>query len=206
MPNHSIMLDALLGYAVCLRDDIDPALTEDELVEIDIPLVRRNGVYQCTQAHFDIERYEGKHITGRPVIEEAKLYGAPTRKSVAIAAGLDKGTRTPLPILYPRDGVVTWWTLGAPEETATLLHRYVTHLGKRRAVGHGRIERWEVVEIEPWGDGFPVSKDGQPLRPLPLDHPGIDESAEHGYRVLHPPYWRKHLEQECFVPPPQEWC
>lgn len=74
----------------------------------------------------------------------------------------------------------------------------VTHLGKRRAVGLGRVERWEVLPCEPW-EGFPVLRDGRPLRPLPTDWPGLVE-YDLGLRTLSYPYWDSSRRVECAVP------
>ena len=41
----------------------------------------------------------------------------------------------------------------------------VGYVGKKRSVGLGPVDRWEVAPCEPWGDGFPVvDPDGKPLR------------------------------------------
>jgi CRISPR type IV-associated protein Csf3 len=90
-----------------------------------------------------------------------------------------------------------WYCIGEPVATEGLL-ALVSHVGKKRSVGDGAVERWEVVRCEPWV-GFPVVRDGYPLRALPIDWPGVTD-ADRAMRVLTPPYWERWREVECVVP------
>ena len=105
----------------------------------------------------------------------------------------------PLETMHLRGDAMTWWCIGDREEIASLLRGCIGYLGKRRAVGHGPIARWEVEPCETW-EGFPVVRAGRPLRPLPLDWPGLASEPETAYRVLAPPYWRRNREELCAVP------
>ena len=55
-----------------------------------------------------------------------------------------------------------------------------------------------MKECEPW-DGFPVMRDGKPLRPLPPDWPGLVD-PEMGYSCVTYPYWLAEAEDVCAVP------
>ena len=92
---------------------------------------------------------------------------------------------------------MTWFALGDRNGVEALL-TWVHYLGKKRSVGLGKVLAWHVVDVEPW-PGFPVLRDGAPLRALPLDWPGLGEHRR-DFRVLAPPYWERWREEECAVP------
>ena len=119
-------------------------------------------------------------------------------RRVQINAGAQKSYRIPLHLTLMRDNRLVWYAMGDADRIAFLL-QLVLHLGKRRAVGHGRVMRWAVEPCEPW-PGFPVLRDGQPLRPLPLDWPGLATDAERRYCRATFPYWRRVDEVACAVP------
>jgi hypothetical protein len=58
------------------------------------------------------------------------------------------------------------------------------------------VAEWSVDACEPWGDGFPVVRDGRALRTLPADWPGLVDPVLR-YRVLSPPYWEHTREEVC---------
>ena len=100
------------------------------------------------------------------------------------------------------DDRVVWYAVGDPEGVCCLLP-WITHLGKRRGVGLGRVGRWTVEPFDPgaegWGEGFPVERDGRATRNLPLDWEGARD-AEQGFAVVTYPYWEREREELCLVP------
>jgi len=121
---------------------------------------------------------------GRPVLEErthwhkrldaqaAETYVdfGKRRGVVNTGSGYFKGYRMPLTIfLVPR---LEWYVVGDAMRIQQLLSR-VTHLGKKRSQGNGKVARWTVE---------PSSEDLSDRRPVP--DPNGTEVA--GFR---PPYW-----------------
>jgi len=200
MPDHPLALDGLLGAAVCVRDDISPATTAAEVVPLDIPIARSacGRVYLASCAQCEAEEYELRYTHKRAPIEQYQTMGGPKLKTVNITAGANKGYRIPRETAHLVDDAITWWCVGDAAEVSALL-RLVHHLGKRRAVGLGRVREWSVQSVEPW-DGFPVLHEGEPLRPLPTDFPGLAAAHDVAYAVLQPPYWDNSRSELCAVP------
>lgn len=200
LPTHSIALDALLAAAVCVRDGIPPALGEDDLVEVEIPLAREPAgrFHLASVGAFQVDRHERRHVQRRAPIEHYKMLGGKIG-SVSTGSGPDKGSRVPMPVVHPVGGQITWWAIALDIEAVRGLLGLVSHLGKRRGVGIGHVSAWTVERVEPW-DGFPVLlPDGNPTRNLPEDWPGVRPDARRGYRCLSYPYWRRSHEVPCFV-------
>jgi len=115
--------------------------------------------------------------------------------------GAQKSKRAPREAFYMRGDRLTWYAVGDGLGVSRLLAD-IDHVGNSRGVGSGRVREWEVDEIEAWEPGFPVLLAGRPLRSLPLDWPGVDQSkARVEARVLQPPYWHRRAERqiECWV-------
>ncbi len=68
--------------------------------------------------------------------------------------------------------------------------------------GCGRVIAWAVREMrddELW-PGFPVLRDGMPMRNLPADYPGLSDQAQLSQGTLTYPYWTRWLEVPIAVP------
>lgn len=203
LPTDSVMLDALLAAAVVIRDRIPPALIESEIVPIEVPLVREPGgrFHLASSGHFEVQEYEARHLHKRTPLEEYKRHGKRTLGSVSIASGPDKPSRIPISVAYVKDGLITWWAMASDVDEVRRLLGLVISLGKRRAVGNGRVSRWDVEEVAPWGPGFPVLlPDGTPTRNLPLDWPGVRGDASQRWGCLTYPYWQRSREEPCYAP------
>lgn len=201
LPPRPIALDALLAAAVVVRDQVPPAMHAGEVVPIEVPLARdpRGRFHLASVASYEAEVREARHVTRRPVVEEAQAMGDPKRKRMQISAGPDKAYRFPLETAHLVDDRLDWWCVGDAREIEELLG-LVGHLGKKRSVGLGRVREWRVTECEPWGDGFPVVMDERPLRPLPLDWPGVHPGSARAFACLTYPYWLREREVEAWVP------
>lgn len=200
MPNDPVALDALLGSAVCMRDDIKPALTAAECVPLNIPVQRSacSRFYLASIAHFEVEAHENHWINRRFPVDIAQAIGDDSLTRIRIGAGPAKSYRLPLDTIHLRHDVVTWWCMGEPLEIRDLLSM-IGYLGKKRSVGLGHVTQWSVEIIDPW-PGFPVLRNGLPLRSLPADYPDVDPSAERAYKTIEPPYWDRTREVLCVVP------
>lgn len=192
-----LALDALLASQIALRRGL-VALDAESCVPIEIPVQREPGgrFHLCSVAFPDVAVHELQHTHRRPVIEEAQRFGDARLKRIDIATGANKAYRIPRPVQHCER--IEWWCVGAADVIEDLLAT-VSHLGKRRAVGLGRVERWTVQECVPWGDGFPVVRDGNALRPLPADWPGLVD-PQLSYMTLSYPHWDHAREELCACP------
>jgi hypothetical protein len=195
LPGYAIALDSLLMAAVATRDDLPP-LGFREKVEFAIPLAKERGIYLASLGLFEHEAYERRFLTKRFPLAEAQAFGDAKLKRVNMSAGLCKNYRIPMETIHLHNDAMTWFAIGDLDVVRDLLS-WVHYLGKKRSVGLGRVQQWVVEECEQW-DGFPVLRDGRPLRPLPLDWPGLKEYRVER-RVLSPPYWERWRDEPCAV-------
>lgn len=195
------MLDALLAGMVCADRGLIAGFSEMVRgADIEIPLALEPGrrFHMCSSPISTPETYELRHLHRRFPIHEAQMLGDKRLRRINVAGGPTKSFRIPQELTYLRDDTITWWCIGDADAIREMLVR-CTHLGKKRSVGRGIVTGWSVREIDPW-PGFPVlTAEGKPLRPLPLDHPGLVEPA-HGYATLTFPYWERQREELCAVP------
>lgn len=190
-----VALDALLMAAVAMRDDLPP-LGFRECVALEIPIAQERGIYLASEAQYEREVHERRWLSKRFPIAEAQSMGEAKLRRINMSAGQCKQYRIPMETIHLRDDEMTWFAMGNATAVHALL-AWITHVGKKRSVGLGRVSRWTVDATEPW-EGFPVLRGGRPLRALPLDWPGLGgHRTEH--RVLSPPYWERWREQECAV-------
>lgn len=200
MPERQVGLDGLLAAAVCVRDGIAPALTSADLVDVEIP-VQRSGCgryYLSSVGEYEPEAYALRYLNKRSPVEQFQTIGSHAIKRVDITSGVNKSYRIPLETVYLVDDLVTWWCVGDRDAIERLLP-LITHLGKKRSVGLGRVASWAVGPTDGW-PGFPVLRAGKPLRNLPADLAGVSNDADRAYAVMTPPYWRHEMEELCAVP------
>lgn len=200
LPEHMLALDGLLAYAVAQRSGRPPPRTAGDCEPVEIPIAREPGgrFHLCTVAMFAAEQAELRWVNRRAPIDRYQELGDTKIRRVQITAGPDKSYRLPLETFHTEHDQLLWYAIGDAPAVEDLLGD-VGYLGKRRAVGLGRVVEWRVEACEPWGDGFPVVRDGQPLRPLPLDWPGLADPPV-AYRTLTYPYWDHTREEPCAVP------
>lgn len=194
----NLMLDALLASAVAKRDGIPP----HPIVDIQIPIARSEcgRVHLASQGVSHDEEHEVRHINKRFPLAEACLMGNPKLNRINMGGGASRSYRIPLDTCHLVDDMIQWWAIGDAAEVEALLTGWVGYLGRKRGVGLGKVVHWHVEECEPWGPGFPVVRDMQPMRPLPVDWPGMAGDVELAMRCLAPPYWRRADEETCAVP------
>jgi len=194
-------LDGLLAWAVCQRDRIPPAMTPDEWVPVEIPVERSEcGRYHlCSASIGRAEWHEVRYTVRRFPIERGQKLLPEKVRRVNLSAGAQKHFRIPRTSMHLQDDELRWHLLGEPEEVERLLS-LVHYLGKRRAVAAHRPVEWSVEEDEPWGDGYPVLRDGQPLRHLPADLPGLRTERRMFGRLSYP-YHQPALGEELIATP-----
>jgi hypothetical protein len=192
-----LMLDALLASAVATRD----ALPREPIVDIEIPLARSEcgRFWLCSSGQSRDDEHTLRYLYKRFPLAEAQLLGSGIKR-VNMASGPSRSYRIPQDTTHLVGDQIHWYAVGDAGEVEALLVGWIGYLGRKRGVGLGKVAHWHVEECEPWGDGFPVVRDWQPLRPLPTDWPGLADNVELAMATLSPPYWRRSEERECAVP------
>lgn len=192
------MLDALLEYVVVQRAGLVAGFGPIQRVSTPLDREPQGRFAMCSSPAFSWEAREGRYIHRRFPIYEAQLLGDGKLRRVNISAGACRSYRIPGDVAWADGDAIRWWCVGDLPGVEDLLSE-VRYLGKRRAVGRGVVDRWSVEPCESWGDGFPVVRDGRPMRPLPLDWPGLVDPPT-AYHTLAPPYWDHAAEVLCAVP------
>jgi len=200
-PSSGIAIDAVLAAAVALRDQLPP-ISEQLLAglpTLEIPIERepRGRFHLATFARPSFTQHERRYIHRRFPLAEALALTKVKFDSINVTAGPNKSFRDPIIASFLADNTLEWWCLGDQREIEKLLS-LVHYLGAMRKFGHGRVARWHVEACEPW-DGFPVLRDGKPLRPLPLDWPGLVDASASAWMPLTFPYWRRSESVVCAV-------
>jgi hypothetical protein len=200
LPNGRLHLDALLAAAVARRDGIPPDLDLSMVQPIEIPVEREPGgrFHLCSSSLLEVEVSELVYTNRRAPIEQYQTLGTKKIKTIQISLGANKSYRTPRYVSHAVDDRISWFAIGDAAEIRELL-ACIGHLGKRRAVGLGRMRRWVVEACDTW-EGFPLVHNGVPLRPLPTDWPGVRDSKL-GLSCITYPYWDHTKEDLCLLPP-----
>jgi hypothetical protein len=146
------------------------------------------------QALVQTANFAAEHARATPLFKNRTGALRASIKRIDVSAGESKGWRFPIELVHAVRDEVIWYALGDMGRTREILES-VSNIGPKRSVGRGNVDRWIVESIEPW-EGFPVLRDGVPLRPLPLDWPGIT-CQRRGFAVLKPPYFERWREEEC---------
>lgn len=198
IPWGPIALDGLLAWATCAR--LGMAAPVDRIVTVGIPVaLEPDGRFHLASFSIgEVEQYEQRWVNRRFPVPEAQAFAVASFRRINISAGAQKSYRIPLETCHLQGDQMTWFAQGDRARVAKLLD-VVTHLGKRRGAGHGKVRRWSVAPCEAW-PGFPVVRDGAPLRPLPADWPGLREGTDRRHCRLTFPYWLASGRVECTVP------
>lgn len=196
IPDGYVHIDGLLAFAVCIRDQIPPIIDESDILPIEIPVQREpGGRFHLASASLPVDWVcHEKRFTQRRFPVELAPHMT-DMKRVNLSAGAQKNFRIPLD--NGRVGALVWYLLGERQSVTDLLS-LITHLGKRRGVGYGKVARWSVEPCETW-DGFPVTRDGEALRHLPPDWPGLVDPGLRMGCVTYP-YWVRSRETEIAAP------
>jgi CRISPR type IV-associated protein Csf3 len=105
------------------------------------------------------------------------------RGKVAIAQGPYKAYH--MPIFYRVAEKIIWYCIGDRERITELLLT-VTHIGKKRSQGWGRVMQWDIIEIT---DNWSTHKDGHLTRGIPVFD--ASQPCDLMYYGLRPPYYSK---------------
>lgn len=223
-PQRPPALDALLAAARCTAEARPPIQWQRraEVPPVEIPVARSAcGRYHLASAAITDATGDGEDASGtmgitsvrgafknkRFPLELAQAIADPKLRTINLANGACKSQRVPQERGHLPGGRVRWYCTGDAAKIRALLS-LVTHIGRGRADGIGAVARrasgelaWLVEPTVPWGEGFPVVREGLPTRNLPEDHDGVDAArAPMGYACLTYPYWELLREELVFLP------
>lgn len=197
-PDGLIQLDGLLGAAIAMRDGLPPLTNhEDEASELAIPLSLSacGRLYLASGGLYVVAEREKRYTNRRFPMAEAQAMCGPKLRRVHVGLGRTKSFRLPREACHLADDRMVWLAF-SPSDAAVAevenLLALVRHLGRKRSAGEGAIVSWSVERLDAGDlfDGFPLVRDGEPLRPVPADWPGInDELCFLEHRTLKPPFW-----------------
>lgn len=203
LPGSLLMLDSLLASVVAKEQGLDTHFVATlQPTEIVIPVAKSEcGRYHlASAADYEWQERESTWINKPSPVAAAQLW-ANDKVRLEQGKGLSKPWRLPIATGWVKGDLLTWWCVGDAAEIERLL-RYVTHLGKRAAVGKGEVAEWVVEPCETWA-GYPVLRGGYPLRPLPTDTPDLAEDAYIADGRLTYPYWMQDGRDWVAMPEPQ---
>lgn len=195
----SLRLDGLLAWAVAQRDQLPPP-GFGALASVEIPVAKGPGgrFHLCSFAVPRFDQHDLRYVNRKFPLAEAQAMGEPRLRRINLSAGPQKSYRLPSEVAWVERDELEWFALG-DEPAIRDLVTLIRYLGHKRSVGRGKVRAWNVCPCEPWGDGFPVARDGKPLRALPADWPGLEDPPL-AYATLTYPYWLHAKEQLCAVP------
>lgn len=201
---YPLAIDALLAAAICEENGWIAGVGEWH--DVEVPLARSpcGRFHLASVAHYRVARYLQGYVHKRAPVPEYMALGGPKIRRVDTGTGANKSFRIPQPraILASR---MSWWAVGDPTEVERLL-ALITHVGKKRSVGFGRIAKWYVEPMDATWPGFPVLRhDGTPMRNLPVDYPGVSEFADRRWGPVSYPYYDHGRSTEVACPPDVEW-
>lgn len=202
IPLFPVALDALLAASLCSQLGLIAGVGEWQ--DLEVPLMRSEcgRFHLASVGHYKPIAHAAGNVTKRAPVDAIMRFGEAKIRSVDTSTGRNKSFRIPQPRAICTE--MRWWAIGDIEQVEPLL-RLVTHVGKKRSVGHGRVARWEVSPCATW-PGFPILRpDGTPMRNLPIDQPGLGPETAIGHGPLSYPYWDQTRAVEVAQPVATDW-
>jgi CRISPR type IV-associated protein Csf3 len=199
LSNTPLALDSLLAYWVAVLNELPQAHGLEEVIDIEIPVIKSKckRFHLCSHSISNVDFVCNKYINRSIVIDKCQMLGKNISR-VQVNGGPSKGHRMSVESFYMKRELMIWWCIGDKREIEMLL-KHVRYLGKRRGTGHGKVDWWSINRCDPWNDGFPVVRNGRPLRPLPYDWPGlVDPFITYG--TLTYPYWMYERNEKIACP------
>lgn len=208
-----IHFDALVWHAA-LEEQLGPAFwtqTGHENYDLLVPLqpvthvfTREGVVHRETGEPLRITRkYSSASVGTYPngfvegVTAWRKRCDFPTSYGkVDTARGMYKAFDTPL--AYISTPKIVFYAVGNKPEVERLLKTRISHVGKKRSQGYGRIGE---ITVEDCAVDYSVFRDDVLQRPIPASGCpwGFADPVE-AYYAYKPPYWRRGNLTPCFMP------
>ncbi len=190
-------LDGLLGALLFDRlDDVDAAHAA-------IPLANTSGLFHASAAIYEpidvgrttfVASLRAQHDLDPELLRKNKA-GTATHRAISTKRERDFGNvfNTYRRVVAP---TIDWYAEGDVDAVRELL-RDAHFIGKRRASGFGEVENWTIEPDEL--DGITGHLD-EPLRPVPVELFGGDQTAIKADAAWRPAYWNPAHRAICFVP------
>lgn len=146
---------------------------------------RNNWYYRCSWAQWS-HGVEGSDHWNKRFDDRYEEYLDLGRKSkVTTKSGRYKQYH--MPIFYRACLWVEWYCIGDKAQLEYLLCT-VTHIGKKRSQGWGRVSRWQ---IDPWPEDWSVWRsDGRLMRGIPLEDMPDKKPVDLLVYGIRPSYWK----------------
>src|SRR5699024_6120076 len=174
---------------VCSQHGIDARLADDE---------GRIWVYRASNVQADWAG-RSKHWVRKKADTKAMMRWS-ADGTANISLGPLKNGNASYNTMWPRDGALWWYAVADPDSTRALLRR-ITHLGKFRNHGMGKVRKnasghpgW-VVEDAP-EDWSMIDADGNVNRAIPVPSTHTGPSRVLGIR---PPYHHASRRARCYL-------
>jgi hypothetical protein len=157
---------------------------------------RRKWYYRCSWAQWSHSVEGQDHWNKRFDSKFADLIDWGGRRGkVHIEQGKYKAYH--MPLFYRAALWVEWYCVADRQRLEDLLCT-VTHIGKKRAQGWGRVARWD---IEPWGEDWSVWRpDGRLMRGIPVEDAKGDGPFDFMHYGIRPSYWKKNNQMPLVKP------
>lgn len=138
--------------------------------------------WRASDAHPDGPSVESSHALRRMI-----AVGDFVEHTDAARYQRSSGTLKPKDKTYPTLMVprLRWWADSIDaDRVESLLDRHITHLGKLRHHGMGKVLRWEVREVD---EHRALVHDGVTTRHLPASR--VESASATTRQAIRPPYW-----------------
>jgi CRISPR type IV-associated protein Csf3 len=201
-----LYFDSLVQY-LCMRDALGELfyiLPSDQIVPVEdlqIPIKKTGDVYHASVSIFDqaplyqstiYKRFQDKNVD--------KLKPRQRQGRVHTDRGYFKDFMINLPFITPH--TITFYTCADPKDLEKILP-HLTSLGKKGAIGGGKILDFKIEETE---TDYSFFKDGNIMRPIPQEMARtfpLIEGSQFMNASYKPPYWDKRNVKMCLVPQSQ---
>lgn len=202
-----LFLDAILYHAWFMenfKDIYRGTLASGVVGHIGLPLRRyADGTHASSVGFYkqygtQIE-YWNKKPSAHNILGEKYIDFGKKRGKINVSSGEYKAYRMPEVIRLISD--VTFYAYGNKGKIENLL-KHMKHIGKKTAIGWGRVKEWRVESVE--DDRTDICEYGL-SRPIPVDSATVEQIkvAHTIQRIANkPPYWNYKNTKECFVPNP----
>lgn len=203
----AVHLDGLLAARCAVRRKMPPVGVAGDLLEANLAVLREEVAeclkwegrfFLCSNPVFEVEQRDRRFLTRRFQTERAASLGSEKVRKIELSTGPSKLFRVPVSTEILSEDSIEWLAVGDPARIADLLSE-VSHIGKKRSQGLGKVEGFAIEPVETQQEGFPVVHNEAPLRALPPDYPGL-RNPRLALDSLCFPYWDIGRRVMCAVP------
>jgi hypothetical protein len=156
---------------------------------------RRNWYYRASWAQWGPHTDGRDHWNKRFDMKHLRFADLGRKSKITTKSGEFKQYH--MPIFYRSALWVEWYLMADKEEMKYLLCT-VTHLGKKRSQGWGRVSRWQIDE---WPEDWSVWRsDGRLMRGIPMEDAPQDKPLDFKIYGIRPSYWRDNNQMPLVMP------